>query len=79
MHVPGGRHVRPVGQPVPASGAAPSTHCTHRPKVQYGVIPEQSEFCAHCTQVDVIVSQTVAPIMVHWALLVQPARHMKFL
>ena len=40
-----------------------------------GVMPEQSDICTHCTQRAVVVSQTVAPIIVHWALLVQPARH----
>jgi hypothetical protein len=51
-------------------------HCTHRLATsQTGVAPEQSELCTHCTQRERVVSQTVMPIVVHWALLVQPGLH----
>jgi hypothetical protein len=52
-------------------------HCTQRFTVQKGVVPEQSEASRHCTQRDVVVLQTGAVVVVHCALLVQPARHMK--
>ena len=66
----------PASAPASLPGAT-GTHCTQRLKlVQMGVPPEQSELATHCTQRALTVSQTVAPIIVHWALLVQPARHM---
>jgi hypothetical protein len=40
-----------------------------------GVVPEQSELFTHCTQRELVVSQTVAPIIVHCVSFVQPARH----
>jgi hypothetical protein len=76
MQVPK-RQAMPFGHPVPASAAAPGTHCTQRFTAQKGVIPEQSEACAHCTHLDVVVSQTGAAMVVHCVLLVHPARHMK--
>jgi hypothetical protein len=65
----------PAGHPVPASGVAAGTHCTQRVASQNGVPPEQSEFWAHSTHRDVVVSQIGACVVVHCALLVHPVRH----
>ncbi len=68
----------PRGHPAPASAAAPGMHSTQRFASQKGVPPEQSEAAVHCTHRDVVVLQTGAVMVVQSALLVQPARHMKF-
>ena len=68
----------PVGHPLPASAAAPARHWTQRFRVQKGVAMGQSDACVHATHRDVFVLQTGAIIVVHCALLVHPARHMKF-
>jgi hypothetical protein len=52
-------------------------HSTQRFAVQKGVVPEQSDASRHCTHRDVVVLQIGAVIVVHCAVLVQPARHMK--
>ena len=72
------RQVMPLGQPAPASAGAPGMHCTQRFTSQKGVAPEQSEAAVHCTHRDVVVLQTGAAMVVQSALLVHPARHMKF-
>jgi hypothetical protein len=76
MQVPP-RQNMPIGHPAPASAGAPSMHSTQRSALHKGVLPEQSEDAAHCTHREVVKSQTGAAIVVHCALLVHPALHMK--
>lgn len=67
-----------MGHPVPASGAAPTMHWKHRSATQNGVAVGQSDACVHCTHRSVVVLQTGAIIVVQSALVVHPARHVKF-
>ena len=71
------RQNMPIGHPAPASAGAPAMHSTQRSALQRCAAPVQSEASAHCTHLEVAVSQTGAAIVVHCDLSVHPARHMK--
>ncbi len=68
----------PLGQPAPASAAAPTTQSPQRFAVQKGVAMGQSDAAVHCTHREVVVLQTGAVIVVQSAFAVHPALHMKF-